>query len=339
VAATRTAASARLRHGCRSLLQLEIVPKPPLERAPTILGRNGEVYKLDYGQERGSRPVGDDPRTLCVQTTRFLARHCHRQRRDRLSRVGQGHAATPRNIPGTEKIIPAQLVLFALGFQVGEPASRSARREKDPRSNAKRSTASREACRASSPPRHAPRPEPRGVGINEGRAPRECDAGHGRDRLALSLSLKVEQEERITPTLTRISCSFSPRRTRMVSSVRGWPGHQIHDLTQVRGVAGADLEDLVVFFRPAFRPGSGSVSAITILIADDVVTDLDATKPPASPAPSSSALPRLKTKAGVRLPRLEVHGRSLTRRHDADAHFQRVVRRERRRLRASFSFP
>src|SRR5256885_15845826 len=43
-----------LRHGCRSLLQLEIVPKPPLERAPdNPWPQWPKVYKLDYGQEEG----------------------------------------------------------------------------------------------------------------------------------------------------------------------------------------------------------------------------------------------------------------------------------------------
>ena len=45
-----------LRHGCRSLVQVEILPKPPLARA----GDNPwpewpKVYKMDYGQEEAAR--------------------------------------------------------------------------------------------------------------------------------------------------------------------------------------------------------------------------------------------------------------------------------------------
>src|SRR5207245_2194642 len=62
-----------LRHGCRSLLQLEIVPKPPLQRAPdNPWPQWPKVYKLDYGQEEGEALWGDDPRRYAVQTTRFL---------------------------------------------------------------------------------------------------------------------------------------------------------------------------------------------------------------------------------------------------------------------------
>src|SRR5262245_31361830 len=61
------------RHGCRSLLQLEIVPMPPMTRA----GDNPwpqwpKVYKLDYGQEEAEALFGAEPRKYAIQTTRFV---------------------------------------------------------------------------------------------------------------------------------------------------------------------------------------------------------------------------------------------------------------------------
>ena len=62
-----------LRHGCKSLLQLEIVPMPPLERAPdNPWPQWPKTYKLDYGQEEAKALWGDDPRKYAVQTTKFL---------------------------------------------------------------------------------------------------------------------------------------------------------------------------------------------------------------------------------------------------------------------------
>src|SRR6266850_5739901 len=62
-----------MRHGCRSLVQLEILPKPPLERAPdNPWPQWPKVYKLDYGQEEAAARFGADPRDYCVTTRRFI---------------------------------------------------------------------------------------------------------------------------------------------------------------------------------------------------------------------------------------------------------------------------
>src|SRR6266404_298949 len=62
-----------LRHGCRSILQLEIVPMPPLGRAPdNPWPQWPKVYKLDYGQEEAKALFGDDPRQYAIQTTKFV---------------------------------------------------------------------------------------------------------------------------------------------------------------------------------------------------------------------------------------------------------------------------
>jgi glutamate synthase (NADPH/NADH) small chain len=109
-----------LRHGCRSLWQLEIVPRPPLERAPdNPWPQWPKVYKLDYGQEEGKALWGEDPRRYAVQTTRFLGDDQGRLRAIetvQVEWVKHNGRAAPRNIPGTENLLPAQLVLLALGF-------------------------------------------------------------------------------------------------------------------------------------------------------------------------------------------------------------------------------
>lgn len=109
-----------LRHGCRSLVQLEIVPKPPLQRAPdNPWPQWPKVYKLDYGQEEGQALWGADPRRYAIQTMKFLGDEtgCLRAIETVLVEWVRDNGRTiPRNVPGSEQVLPAQLVLLALGF-------------------------------------------------------------------------------------------------------------------------------------------------------------------------------------------------------------------------------
>ena len=62
-----------MRHGCRSLIQVEILPKPPLERAANNPWPEWpKVYRLDYGQEEASAKFGDDPRVYCTTAKKFI---------------------------------------------------------------------------------------------------------------------------------------------------------------------------------------------------------------------------------------------------------------------------
>ena len=131
-----------LRHGCKSLLQLEIVPRPPLERAPdNPWPQWPKVYKLDYGQEEAAALWGDDPRRYAVQTTKFLGDEGGRLKAIETAEVEwvkDNGRAVPRNKPGTKKVLPAQLLLLALGFSGPENQLLDQLGvEKDPRSNAK----------------------------------------------------------------------------------------------------------------------------------------------------------------------------------------------------------
>jgi glutamate synthase (NADPH/NADH) small chain len=110
-----------MRHGCRSLLQFEILPKPPLSRAPdNPWPQWPRVYKLDYGQEEAAAIFGQDPRKYRVLTKRFvedergLVKELHTIRVE--WQKGDNGRPVLKEIPGTEKVWPAQLVLLALGF-------------------------------------------------------------------------------------------------------------------------------------------------------------------------------------------------------------------------------
>jgi glutamate synthase (NADPH/NADH) small chain len=110
-----------LRHGARSLTQLEILPRPPLERSPdNPWPQWPKTYKLDYGQEEAKALWGKDPRVYSVMTKAFhgdAERHVREIRYVEVEWVkGPDGRFGPRELPGTEKVISADLVLLAMGF-------------------------------------------------------------------------------------------------------------------------------------------------------------------------------------------------------------------------------
>ena len=102
-----------LRHGCRSVLQLEIVPMPPLTRAPdNPWPQWPKVYKLDYGQEEAEALFGADPRRYAMQTTRFGgddAGHVQQIHTTRVEWVKDNGRSSPHPIHGTEKVAPTAM--------------------------------------------------------------------------------------------------------------------------------------------------------------------------------------------------------------------------------------
>lgn len=132
-----------MRHGCRSITQIEILPKPPLQRAAdNPWPQWPKVYRLDYGQEEASEVFGQDPRIYLTTVKEFLGDDKGRLRAARTVEIKWAKDAQGRFIPnevaGTEKEIPAQLVLLAMGF-LGpeETVIRELGLEQDGRSNVK----------------------------------------------------------------------------------------------------------------------------------------------------------------------------------------------------------
>jgi glutamate synthase (NADPH/NADH) small chain len=132
-----------MRHRCRSLVQFEILPKPPAERAPdNPWPQWAKVYRLDYGQEEAAAVFGNDPRKYRVLTKRFVGDGKGYVKELHTIRVewqkGDNGRPVIKEIPGTEKVWPAQLVLLALGFVGPEDALLDQLSvERDERSNAK----------------------------------------------------------------------------------------------------------------------------------------------------------------------------------------------------------
>ncbi len=109
-----------LRQGCKSLTQLEILPRPPQTRTPENPWPEWpKTYKLDYGQEEHLALYGADPRQYSLTAKRFVGdengwvKEVHTVEVEWRNENGR---LSPREIPGSERIYPAQLVLLALGF-------------------------------------------------------------------------------------------------------------------------------------------------------------------------------------------------------------------------------
>jgi glutamate synthase (NADPH/NADH) small chain len=110
-----------MRHGCKSLVQIEILPKPPQDRAADNPWPEWpKVYKMDYGQEEAAGKFGADPRVYVTTVKKFIGDSEGRvkelitvQIKWEKNEKGQ---FVPKEQPGTEKTIPAQLVLLAMGF-------------------------------------------------------------------------------------------------------------------------------------------------------------------------------------------------------------------------------
>ena len=110
-----------MRHGARSIVQLEILPRPgDLRALDNPWPQWPKLYKLDYGQEEAKARWGEDPRVYGVMTKRFLGDDDRQVRELTYVEVqwerGPDGRIGPREIPGSEKVIPADLVLLAMGF-------------------------------------------------------------------------------------------------------------------------------------------------------------------------------------------------------------------------------
>ncbi len=132
-----------MRQGCRSIVQIEIMAKPPLERAADNPWPEWpKVYKLDYGQEEAAARFGRDPRIYLTTVKKFTG-----DAEGRVKELVAVDVKWTRNdkgqfIPveqaGTERTIPAQLVLLAMGFLGPEQGLlKELAVECDPRSNIK----------------------------------------------------------------------------------------------------------------------------------------------------------------------------------------------------------
>jgi glutamate synthase (NADPH/NADH) small chain len=118
------------------------MPRPPQERAPgNPWPQWPRVYGLDYGHEEAREIFGEDPRLYLTTAERFLSDATGRVREIMIHTIEWREEAgitLPTKVHGTEKTLPADLVLLAMGFLGPEESViEGLDVEQDPRSNIK----------------------------------------------------------------------------------------------------------------------------------------------------------------------------------------------------------
>lgn len=111
-----------IRHGCKSVYQLEIMPEPPKER----MGESNpwpewpQKLKVDYGQEEAISLYGKDPRNYLISTKKMVGNEKGEVKEVHTVEVtwvkNDNGRFGPKEVPGSEKVWQADLVLLAMGF-------------------------------------------------------------------------------------------------------------------------------------------------------------------------------------------------------------------------------
>jgi len=116
-----------LRHGCKSIINFELLPQPPNDRDDTNPWPEWpRIYRVDYGHSEGKERFGRDPREYCVMSKEFLGDADGNVRAVKTVQV-EWTAEQPedlglkpkwklKEVKGSEKIWPADLVILSLGF-------------------------------------------------------------------------------------------------------------------------------------------------------------------------------------------------------------------------------
>jgi glutamate synthase (NADPH) small chain len=132
-----------LRQGCKTLVQIEILPRPPIDRATDNPWPEWpKIYRLDYGQEEAAAKFGADPRVYLTTAKKFIGNDDGHVKEVLTVQIqwerNEKGQFVPKEVPGTEKVLPADLVLLAMGFLGPEqPLLEALKVERDVRTNIK----------------------------------------------------------------------------------------------------------------------------------------------------------------------------------------------------------
>lgn len=132
-----------LRHGCRSIVNFELLPMPPNERASdNPWPQWPRIFRVDYGHEEAEAKFGRDPREYQILSKEFVT-----DSEGALIGIKSVEVQWTKDdsgkwqmaeVEGSEKQWPAQLILLSMGFLGPEQyVPESLGMETDPRSNFK----------------------------------------------------------------------------------------------------------------------------------------------------------------------------------------------------------
>lgn len=132
-----------IRHGAKSVIQLEMMPKPPISRAADNSWPEWpKVLKTDYGQQEAIAVFGSDPRLYETTVTDFILDKDGNVKQAKIVKLERSFdkngAMSFVNVKGSEKTIDVDLVLIAAGFLGSESyVAKAFKVETDQRTNVK----------------------------------------------------------------------------------------------------------------------------------------------------------------------------------------------------------
>ena len=110
-----------LRHGCKSVVNFELMPRPPEERAENNPWPSWpHIFRVDYGHEEARKVQGEDPRIYCILSKGFKGKDGQLTAVQTIEVEWVSDEETGQwqmqEIAGSEKQWPADLALLAMGF-------------------------------------------------------------------------------------------------------------------------------------------------------------------------------------------------------------------------------
>lgn len=106
-----------IREGCRSVVQLELMPQPPEERAAdNPWPEYPRVKKTDYGQQEAAAVFGGDPRRYSTTVNRVFTGEDGEITAVETVKMAYDETGKYAPVPGSEETLPCQLLLIAAGF-------------------------------------------------------------------------------------------------------------------------------------------------------------------------------------------------------------------------------
>jgi glutamate synthase (NADPH) small chain len=105
-----------MRHRCKSVTNFELMPQPPMERAPNNPWPQWpRVFGVDYGHAEATALYGKDPRVYSVMTKEFIGDD-EGNVKALVTQDVKITSSGPQVIEGSEKEWPADLVVLSMGF-------------------------------------------------------------------------------------------------------------------------------------------------------------------------------------------------------------------------------
>eukprot|EP00281_Chroomonas_sp_CCMP1168_P021546 CAMPEP_0206230908 /NCGR_PEP_ID=MMETSP0047_2-20121206/10538_1 /ASSEMBLY_ACC=CAM_ASM_000192 /TAXON_ID=195065 /ORGANISM="Chroomonas mesostigmatica_cf, Strain CCMP1168" /LENGTH=2187 /DNA_ID=CAMNT_0053654419 /DNA_START=28 /DNA_END=6591 /DNA_ORIENTATION=+ len=111
-----------LRQGCKTLVNLELMDKPPESRdeIANAWPAYPRIFRTDYGQEEVKKRDGQDPRKYAVMTKRFIDDGAGNLKAIEIVSLKVSRDAnnkpTLAEVPGSEQTIPCDVAILAMGF-------------------------------------------------------------------------------------------------------------------------------------------------------------------------------------------------------------------------------